>query len=195
MNSRDTGSSSGGANYRPRYRGAGGRAGVRGLGADLVNLQKIVPTTKDTLFSLHIGDDLLSLVIALSPSAYVNAAVIDFDTLVGGGDGSGSVADGYAEDAFVHRNLDALGSSSAFTVWLSGSSNYTGSPAISNGPLGEVLLVKDNGGPFNLDSIDIASWRSDLGTGNSRIIVDFKVRKQTEPQPWSKSMSVLILGM
>ena len=58
MNSRDTGSSSGGANYRPRYRGAGGRAGVRGLGADLVNLQKIVPTLKDTLFSLHIGDDL-----------------------------------------------------------------------------------------------------------------------------------------
>ena len=56
---------SGGANYRPRYRGAGGSAGVRGVCADLVNLQKIVPivpvvpTSKDTLFSLRIGDDLL----------------------------------------------------------------------------------------------------------------------------------------
>ena len=61
-NRRDTGSLSGGANYRPRYRGAGGSAGVRGVGADLVNLQKIVPivpTSKDTLFSLRIGDDLL----------------------------------------------------------------------------------------------------------------------------------------
>ena len=53
---------SGGSNYRPRYRGAGGSAGVRGVCADLVNLQKIVPivpTSKHTVFSLRIGDDLL----------------------------------------------------------------------------------------------------------------------------------------
>ena len=50
---------SGGANYRPRYRGAGGSAGVRGVCADLVNLQKVVPTSKHTVFSLRIGDDLL----------------------------------------------------------------------------------------------------------------------------------------
>ena len=50
----------GGNHHRSCYRWAGGRAGVRGVGADLVNLQKIVPivpTTKDTLFSLSIGDD------------------------------------------------------------------------------------------------------------------------------------------
>ena len=29
------------------------------MGADLVNLQKIVPTSKHTVFSLRIGDDLL----------------------------------------------------------------------------------------------------------------------------------------
>ena len=54
--------SQGATTNRPCYRWAGGRAGVRCVGADLVNLQKIVsivPTSKDTLFPLRIGDDLL----------------------------------------------------------------------------------------------------------------------------------------
>ena len=58
------GQGAGGAGYRV-VRSRNGRAGPPGVccvGADLVNLQKIipiVPTTKHTLFSLRIGDDLL----------------------------------------------------------------------------------------------------------------------------------------
>lgn len=101
-------------------------------------------------------------VLALTTS--LTSVVIDFESLAAA-DGSFTFLTTYSEDGFTLANPSEPNASDAFGSPHSGNTSYyQGSAAlINNYPFTSTVLTKDDGGPFNVVSIDLAEITTDGG--------------------------------
>lgn len=101
--------------------------------------------------------------VLASASTALGNITMDFESLtqspVLAGSGTAFLADSYSESGFNVK-------SSAFASWEAGSSNYAGSTALfAMFDTDTVVLSRDNGGVFNLDSIDLSEAFTAPGPG------------------------------
>ena len=101
---------------------------------------------------------LLALVVAASQSS--GAIVIDFESLSHNDPADPVIVPQHAEDGYTVRSRNAA---MGFGVWGTPNAHFAGSTGMFNLDAARTILTKDEGGTFDLLSIDLLYWPQETG--------------------------------